>query len=81
MPRIRVIPPAEAQGELAAHYEAAVRRAGRVYNVVSIQSLVPGQLDASLHLYRALMLEPGPLPRAIREMIATAVSREMGCFY
>lgn len=81
MPRIRVIPPGEAEGELAEHYEAAVRRAGRVYHVVSIQGLVPRHLDASIRLYRALMLEPGPLPRAEREMIATVVARELRCFY
>lgn len=81
MPHIRTIPPEEATGELKRHYDAAVRRAGRVFNVVRIQSLHPKTLVSSLGLYQTLMLGPSALPRATREMIATVVSREMDCFY
>jgi len=81
MPRIRTIPPDEATGALKRHYDAAIRRAGRVYNVVRIQSLEPRVLASSIGLYQSLMLGPGSLSRPIREMLATVVSREMDCFY
>lgn len=81
MAHIRTIDPEEADGLLRRHYEAAIRRAGRIFNVVRIQSLNPPVLGASLGLYQALMLAPGTLPRAVREMLATVVSRELDCFY
>lgn len=81
MPYIRTVPPEEAEGELKRHYDAAMKRAGRIFNVVSIQSLNPRVLGASIGLYRTLMLDPGPLERPIREMLATVVSRELDCFY
>ena len=81
MAYIRTIEPDEATGELKRHYDTAVKRAGRVFNVVKIQSLNPRILRASLGLYQELMLGPGPLDRAIREMVATTVSRERNCFY
>lgn len=78
---IRTIPPAEAAGELQELYDAAVRRAGRVFNIVRLQSLNPPALRASVELYRTLMLGPGPLPRPVRELLATVTSATMGCFY
>ncbi|MFQ5948592.1 MAG: hypothetical protein ACE5KX_07015 [Acidimicrobiia bacterium] len=81
MPYIRTVPPEEATGELKRQYEAAIRRAGRIFHIVSIQSLNPQALDASIRLYRILMLGPGPLDRATREMIATVTSRTLDCFY
>ncbi len=81
MAYIRTIPPEEATGELKEEYEAAVRRAGRVFNIVRLQSLNPRALAASIHLYQTLMLGPGSLPRAVREMLATVVARELNCFY
>lgn len=81
MPRIRTVPFGEADGVLKREYEAAVTRAGRVYNVVSLQSLNPPVMRASLRLYQTLMLGPGPLARREREMLATVTARELGCFY
>ncbi len=81
MPHIRTVPPEEATGELKRQYDAAIKRAGRVYNVVSIQSLNPRELSASIRLYQVLMMSPDGLPRPVREMIATVVSREQDCFY
>ena len=81
MPYIRTVAPEDAEGPLARQYEAAIRRAGRVFNIVSIQSLHPPALAASIRLYQTLMLGPGPLDRATREMIATVTSRELDCFY
>ncbi|MFQ5662371.1 MAG: hypothetical protein ACE5HL_00870 [Terriglobia bacterium] len=81
MAYIRTIAPEEATGELKQQYDAAVKRAGRVFNIVRLQSLNPRALAASLELYKTLMLGPSSLPRATREMLATVVSRQMGCFY
>ena len=44
MAYIRTIPPEEATEELKEEYEAAVRRAGRVFNIVRLQSLNPRAL-------------------------------------
>lgn len=81
MPYIRTVPPEEATGALKRQYDAAIARAGRVFHIVSIQSLNPPVLDASIRLYKALMLGPGPLDRRDREMLATVTSRELDCFY
>ncbi len=81
MPRIRTIAPEQATGALERHYAAAIKRAGRVFNVVRIQSLDPGVLAASIGLYQKLMLGPSTLSRTTREMLATVTSRELDCFY
>lgn len=78
---IRTIPPGEATGELKQHYDAAIERAGRVFNIVRLQSLNPRALGASIELYRTLLLGPSSLSRPLREMLATVVSATMGCFY
>lgn len=81
MPYIRTISPDEATGGLKRQYKQAIARAGRVFNIVRIQSLNPPVLDASIRLYKTLMLGPGPLSREMREMLATVTSRELDCFY
>ena len=81
MPWIRQIPPEEATGFLKKLFDAAVERAGRVWNIVRVQSLNPRALDASIKLYGATMFGPSPLSRRQREMLATVVSKEQDCFY
>ena len=81
MAYIRTIAPAEASGEIKRQYDEAVKRAGRVYNIVRLSSLNPRALDDSLRLYMGLMLAPGPLDRSTREMLATVTARELDCFY
>lgn len=78
---IRTIAPDEAAGPLKDIYDAAVKRAGRVYSVVRLMSLNPRTLEASMALYLATMHAPSKLSRAQREMIAVVVSRENDCFY
>jgi hypothetical protein len=56
-------------------------RAGKIFNVVAIQSLRPHVLRSSIALYQTLMLGEGALPRWIRELLAVVVSRATGCFY
>jgi uncharacterized peroxidase-related enzyme len=79
---IHTIPPDEADGLLKRIYDEAIGRAGKVFNVLRIQSLRPEVLQAGIELYKALMLSPAsPLSRAQREMIAVAVSRANDCHY
>lgn len=81
MPYIRTVSDDEAEGVLRREYDAALRRAGKVFNVVRIQSLRPRVLRASIALYTALMVEEGALPRWVRELLAVVVSRTNGCHY
>jgi uncharacterized peroxidase-related enzyme len=82
MPWIKTVGPERATGLLKKLYDDAVRRAGKVFNVLRIQSLHPRVLRASTQLYAELMFAPDhKLSRAQREMIATAVSRANDCFY
>jgi uncharacterized peroxidase-related enzyme len=79
---IELIAPEQAKGVLKQLYDAALRRAGRVYNVIRLQSRRPKVLRASTQLYMEIMHSAdSPLTRAQREMIATVVSRTNGCFY
>lgn len=79
---IATVAPEHAEGLLAKLYAAAVERAGRVFNVLRIQSLRPETLRISTLLYREVMFgERSPLSRAQREMLATAVSRANACEY
>ncbi len=79
---IRTIAPGEATGLLKRLYDQALARAGKVFNVLRIQSLRPEVLRAGIELYKEVMISPrSPLSRAQREMIATAVSQANGCHY
>lgn len=80
-PWIKTIAVADAAGLLKKHYDAAIARAGKVFNIVRIMSLRPGQLRDSMQLYRSVMFGDGGLTRADREMLATVVSRANDCFY
>ena len=81
MPWIKVVEPEDATGELKQEYDDAVRRAGKVFNILKVQSLNPGALRASMQMYRATMFGPSGLARAEREMLATVVSWANRCFY
>ena len=81
MPWIRVVSDDEATGDIARQFEAARKRAGKVYNIVRIMSPNPQALDASMAMYRAIMFGPSPLSRAHREMLAVVVSKANLCDY
>ena len=81
MPWIKVIEPEDATGELKQEYDNAAKRAGKVFNILKVQSLNPGALKASMQLYRATMFGPSGLSRAEREMLATVTSWANHCFY
>ena len=78
---IKMVKPEEVTGDLKIEYEKAVRRAGKVFNILKIQSLNPAALRASMELYQATMYGPSGLSRAEREMLATVVSWANRCFY
>ena len=81
MAHIRLIEPDDARGLLAEEYDAAVERAGKVFNIVKSMSLQPGVLRASMGLYRAIMFGPSALTRQERELLATVVSATNECYY
>lgn len=78
---IRTIPPDEADGSLARSYDAAVKRAGRVFQILQAMSLAPDVLDASIGIYRAVMFRSAGLSRAQRELLAVVTSRTNRCHY
>ena len=78
---INTIEPEEATGALKAEYDRAVKRAGKVFNILKVQSLNPTSLHASMEMYLASMYGPSGLSRAEREMLATVVSWANHCFY
>ena len=78
---IRLIEVDEATGTLRGEYDAAIGRAGKVFNIVKSMSLRPGVLHQSMELYKAIMFGPSGLSRAERELLATVVSRHNDCHY
>jgi uncharacterized peroxidase-related enzyme len=78
---IKVIEPEEARGELKSEYDKAIQRAGKVFNILKVQSLNPRTLRASMEVYLAAMYGDSGLGRADREMLATVVSWANHCFY
>jgi len=78
---IDLVRPHEARGALRDLYDAAVRRAGRVFQILQLQSPNPRVLEASLELYKHAMHGASPLSRRQREMLAVVVSRANDCHY
>ena len=79
---IKTVDPAAATGLLKQIYDAAIRRAGKVFNVVRVQSPRPRGVRAAMQLYQEVMFSPeSGLTRSQRELIATVVSATNGCHY
>jgi uncharacterized peroxidase-related enzyme len=81
LPYVRLIDVEEAEGPLKEEYDAAIERAGKVFNIVKAMSLRPGVLRASMALYREIMFGESGLSRKERELLATVASAEQGCRY
>ena len=81
MAHLRLIDVEEATGLLKEEYDAAVGRAGKVFNIVKSMSLRPAVLQASMALYREIMFGPSALSRQERELLATVVSNANTCHY
>jgi alkylhydroperoxidase family enzyme len=78
---IRIIGEDEAEGLLREEYDAAVERAGKVFNILKAMSLRPAVLRASMALYREIMFGESGLSRKERELLATVASAEQSCHY
>jgi len=81
MPHIRLTEPDEATGLLASEYDAAIGRAGKIFNIVKAMSPRPETLQASMELYKTIMFGPSSLSRAERELLATVTSSANDCHY
>ncbi len=78
---IRTVGDREATGLLRTHYDAAIRRAGKVWGIVRLMSPNPEVLGASMNHFRAIMFGDSPLSRVQREMLAVVTSVANGCHY
>jgi uncharacterized peroxidase-related enzyme len=81
MPFLRLIDVDEATGELREEYDAALARAGKVFNIVKAMSLRPNVLRRSIDLYKEVMFGRSELSRVERELLAVVVSRTNDCHY
>jgi len=81
MPWIKQISIQDATGLLKAQFDAALKRAGRVWHIVHIMSLNPRAMRDSIAFYATIMMGESPLSRVQREMLATVVSFENHCYY
>ncbi len=76
--RIEIIDYDRAEGKMKELYD---RFNGQMANILRVHSLNPKSLEAHLDYYRVIMFGKSPLPRRLREMIATVVSSTNECFY
>lgn len=81
MPWIKQTSIEEASGLLKSQFDAALKRAGRVWRIVHIMSLNPRMLRDSIAFYATAMMGESPLSRVQREMLAVVVSSENHCRY
>lgn len=81
MPWIEQVPIEEATGLLRREFEAALKRAGRVWHIVHVMSVNPEAMRDSIRFYATIMLKRSPLSRIQRELLATVTSAELDCFY
>lgn len=78
---LRLVSEDAADGPLKEEYDAGIRRAGKVFNIVKAMSLRPGVLRVSMRLYREIMFGASGLSRIERELLAVVVSRANECHY
>lgn len=81
MPWVRTVGEDQARGELAAVYQMARERAGKVPNITRVQSLRAETTARGFGLYCQIMDGAGGISRRERVLIATVVSKVNGCLY
>lgn len=81
MPWIETIGLTQAKGKLKKQLQAALDRAGRIWNIVGIMSQNPRVLEESMDFYAAVMFGRSALSRGRREMLAVVTSAANGCVY
>ena len=82
-PRIRIVQESEATGETAAIYDDIRATFGfpMVPDIMKLVSIRPDFLRVLLDGYKAMFTTGGHLPRHVKEMIATVVSKANSCTY
>ena len=78
---IRYVSQEDASEPLKRLYDLYSGPAGRVANILRIQSLNPPSMRGHVQFYQVLMRGKGPLTYAQREMIAVRVSALNRCHY
>lgn len=78
---VNIIPPARAQGPVAAVYKQARRELGILPEVVTMFSPAPEVCVAAWALFREVMTATGQVPRSAKEAVAAVVSRQNECPY
>jgi len=71
----------EANGRTKQVYERILGDRGHVANIFQAQGLEPEVLEDHVSMYVHLMIDPGPLSREEREMVAVVVSAANRCAY
>ena len=66
---------------LKKEYEKGLRRAGRIWNVLTIQSQTPEILRDSMRLYNSTMYGNSNVSRFDRELLAVVTSISNECEY
>ena len=78
---IETVSPETAQGKVREQYVAALRRAGRIGNIVRVMSPNPATMRAAMEFYSTILFGPSGLPRVQRESLATVTAKTAGCHY
>jgi alkylhydroperoxidase family enzyme len=81
MPYIDKTSTGDAAGLLDKIFQARTKSAGRLWEIVAIQSLSPETLRESMRMYGQVMFGESPLSRGQREMIAVVTSQANDCHY
>ncbi len=81
MAYVKKLPPEDADGLLERIFESRMKSAGRLWEIVAVQSLNPETLRESMRLYGQVMFGESPLSRSQREMIAVVTSQVNECHY
>ena len=71
----------ESTGLLKKEYEKGLRRAGRIWNVLTIQSQTPEILKNSMNLYSSTMFGNSNISRFDSELLAVVTSISNECEY
>ena len=71
----------ESSGLLKKEYEKGMRRTGRIWKILSIQSQTPQILQDSMRLYGSTMFGKSKLTRFDRELLAVVTSISNECEY
>lgn len=78
---IQQIQDQEATGVVQKIFADAIRRTGKVWNIVRLTSLNGGMTRAHLGLYRSVMAADSSLSPRVRETLAVVVSQANACHY